>query len=55
MGIAMLGTEAAKAMKERLKKEAQDLKKGGVSPCLAIVRAGAREDFLSHLKFQDKP
>ena len=48
MGIAMLGTEAAKAMKERLKKEAQDLKKGGVSPCLAIVRAGAREDDLSY-------
>ena len=48
MGTAMLGAEAAKAMKERLKDEAQDLKKKGVSPCLAIVRAGAREDDLSY-------
>lgn len=48
MGIAMLGTETARAMKERLGKEAQDLKDKGIVPCLAIVRAGAREDDLSY-------
>ena len=47
MSTVMLGNEVAKAMKERLSAEVDMLKQEGVTPCLAIVRVGARPDDLS--------
>lgn len=44
----MLGTEVAKAMKEELILETEQLKKQEINPCLAIVRVGARQDDLSY-------
>lgn len=48
MGTVMLGTEVAKSMKERLIREVEALKEKGISPCLAILRVGARPDDLSY-------
>ena len=48
MSTVMLGNEVAKAMKERLSAEVDMLKQEGVTPCLAIVRVGARPDDLSY-------
>ena len=47
MGTVMLGTEVAKAMKERLIQRAEAMKEKGVMPKLAILRVGARPDDLS--------
>lgn len=48
MHIEMLGSEVAKAMKERLVCEVEKLKEAGTEPCLAIVRVGARPDDLAY-------
>ena len=48
MSTVMLGTEVAKAMKERLTARVEELKEKGIHPCLAIVRVGARPDDLSY-------
>lgn len=48
MSIEMLGSEVAKAMKERLVRESEELKAVGTVPCLAIVRVGARPDDLAY-------
>lgn len=48
MSVLMKGIDVANAMKEELIKEAQQLKQGGVTPCLAIIRVGSREEDLSY-------
>lgn len=48
MSIIMKGADVAKAMKEDLIKEVGELKEKGISPCLAIVRVGARPDDLAY-------
>lgn len=48
MSILMKGADVANAMKETLIKEVETLKGEGVTPCLAIVRVGARPDDLSY-------
>mgnify|MGYP005808430821 FL=1 len=48
MSTVMLGTEVAKAMKERLTARVEELKEKGIHPCLAIVRVGERPDDLSY-------
>ena len=48
MGIVMKGAEATKAIKEELTGEVADLKAGGIKPCLAIIRVGARPDDLAY-------
>ena len=48
MGIVMKGAEAAKAIKDELTGEVADLKAGGIKPCLAIIRVGARPDDLAY-------
>lgn len=48
MGTVMMGTEVAKAMKERLLKETENLKQRGILPRLAILRVGERPDDLSY-------
>ena len=48
MGTVMLGTEVAKAMKERLIQRTEALKERGTEPKLAILRVGARPDDLSY-------
>lgn len=48
MSIIMKGADVAKAMKEDLIKEVEELKEKGISPCLAIVRVGARPDDLAY-------
>lgn len=48
MGIAMMGSEVAKAMKENLIQEVEVLKEKGIAPHLAIIRVGARPDDLAY-------
>lgn len=48
MSVLMKGNDVANAMKEQLVHETDMLKKEGIIPCLAIVRAGARPDDLSY-------
>lgn len=48
MSVLMNGVDVAKAMKEELIQEVSRLKEQGVSPCLTIIRVGAREDDLSY-------
>lgn len=48
MSILMKGIDVANAMKEELIKEAELLKQDGITPCLAIIRAGRRGDDLSY-------
>lgn len=48
MSVLMKGIDVANAMKEELTKEAELLKQGGVTPCLAIIRVGSREEDLSY-------
>ncbi len=48
MAVLMKGSEVVNAMKERLLKDVEDLKKNGITPGLAIVRVGARPDDLSY-------
>lgn len=48
MSTVMLGTEVAKSMKMTLSEEVKCLKEKGVTPCLTIIRVGAREDDLAY-------
>lgn len=48
MAILLKGAPAAKALTEQLQKRAEALAAKGVTPCLAILRVGAREDDLSY-------
>lgn len=48
MSTVMLGTEVAKSMKMALSEEVKFLKEKGVTPCLTIIRVGAREDDLAY-------
>ncbi|HBA64363.1 MAG TPA: bifunctional 5,10-methylene-tetrahydrofolate dehydrogenase/5,10-methylene-tetrahydrofolate cyclohydrolase [Lachnospiraceae bacterium] len=48
MGIIMKGTEVARAMKEQLKQETEQLRAQGVFPQLTIMRVGARPDDLAY-------
>ncbi len=48
MSVLMKGIDVANAMKEELIKETELLKQGGVTPCLAIIRVGSREEDLSY-------
>ena len=42
MGITMMGSEVAKAMKENLIQEVEVLKGKGITPHLTIIRVGDR-------------
>ncbi len=48
MSIVMLGGEAAKAMKEPLIRETEELKEAGILPSLTLLRVGERPDDLSY-------
>ena len=48
MSIQMRGAEVAKAMKEQLIKEREELNAAGISPCLTIIRVGAKENDLAY-------
>lgn len=48
MSIVMLGAEVAKAMKENLIRETENLKEQNIKPCLTIIRIGARPDDLAY-------
>lgn len=48
MAALLKGAPAAKALTEQLQKRAEALAAKGVTPCLAILRVGAREDDLSY-------
>lgn len=48
MSTVMLGIEVAKAMKENLIAEVESLREKEISPCLAMIRVGARPDDLSY-------
>lgn len=48
MSTIMKGAEVAKAMKEVLIRETEELKEAGIEPCLTIVRVGARPDDLAY-------
>lgn len=48
MSMIMKGAEVAKAMKEVLIRETEELKQAGVEPCLTIIRVGARPDDLAY-------
>ncbi|MEG1823506.1 MAG: tetrahydrofolate dehydrogenase/cyclohydrolase catalytic domain-containing protein [Cloacibacillus sp.] len=48
MAALLKGAETAKALTEKLQIKASRLRARGVTPCLAIVRVGAREDDLSY-------
>lgn len=48
MSTIMKGAEVAKAMKEVLIRETEELKQAGVEPCLTIIRVGARPDDLAY-------
>ncbi len=48
MAMLLKGADAARALTEQLREQAEELKKNGTEPCLAILRVGAREDDLSY-------
>ena len=48
MAMLLKGADAARALTEQLCEQAEELKKNGTEPCLAILRVGAREDDLSY-------
>lgn len=48
MSVVMRGTDVAKSMKETLVQEVEALGKIGITPCLSIIRVGARPDDLSY-------
>ena len=48
MSTIMKGADVAKAMKETLILETEELKKQGIHPCLAMIRVGARGDDLAY-------
>lgn len=48
MSVIMRGIDVAKSMKGTLVQEVESLKKSGITPCLSIIRVGARPDDLSY-------
>lgn len=48
MSVVMRGNDVAKSMKGTLVQKAELLKKSGITPCLSIIRVGARPDDLSY-------
>ena len=48
MAKLLKGAEAAKALTEQLIARADELKKSGIKPCLAIVRVGERDDDIAY-------
>ena len=50
MGNKMSGKEVAETMKGLLKGRVEVLEKEGITPCLTIIRVGAREDDLAYEK-----
>lgn len=48
MAVLLRGAETANALTEKLHEETVSLKARGISPCLAIVRVGEREDDLAY-------
>ena len=48
MARLLKGSEVAQALSESLRAQAEDLKKNGTEPCLALLRVGEREDDLSY-------
>lgn len=48
MAVLLRGAETANALTEELRQETASLKARGISPCLAIVRVGEREDDLAY-------
>lgn len=48
MSIQMRGAEVAKAMKEQLIREREELNGMGIRPCLTIIRVGAEESDLAY-------
>ena len=42
MAMLLKGADAARALTEQLREQAEELKKNGTEPCLAILRVGAR-------------
>ena len=50
MGNRMSGKEVAETMKGLLKGRVEVLEKEGITPCLTIIRVGARENDLAYEK-----
>jgi methylenetetrahydrofolate dehydrogenase (NADP+)/methenyltetrahydrofolate cyclohydrolase len=50
MAVLMKGSEVIASMKDTISRQAESLKTAGVTPCLAIVRLGARPDDLAYEK-----
>jgi methylenetetrahydrofolate dehydrogenase (NADP+) / methenyltetrahydrofolate cyclohydrolase len=50
MALTIKGSEVVNSMKERMLKEVAELSSKGITPCLAIVRLGARPDDSSYEK-----
>lgn len=48
MAKLLKGAEAAKALTEQLITRADELKRSGIKPCLAIVRVGERDDDIAY-------
>ncbi len=48
MSTLMLGGAVAKAMKDPLIRETEELKTAGITPCLALLRVGEKPDDLSY-------
>lgn len=50
MTTLLKGAEVSKALNLKIKKEVEELKKKGITPCLAMVRVGGRPDDISYEK-----
>ncbi len=50
MTMLLKGAEVSKALNEKIKKDVEELKGQGISPCLAMVRVGERADDISYEK-----
>ena len=50
MTMLLKGAEVSKALNEKIKKDVEELKKQGITPCLAMVRVGERPDDISYEK-----
>ena len=48
MTVLLKGAEVSKALNEKIKKEVEELKEKGITPCLAMVRVGERPDDISY-------
>ena len=54
MATILSGKEVAQELSERLKKQAEQLRQGGVTPTLAILRVGERQDDLAYERSAEK-